>query len=87
MNFILKLPTRLQVLLLSWSTYAAALGIVLPDLLNLLAANIDTMPFVNDGYKSIIRTLALAAVLVLKALPQKSVKTVVTAERTEPDGV
>lgn len=59
-----------RVLLRSWAVYAATLGLLLPDLLQLLADHIDSLPYLDEGHKSLIRVACLAAVIVLRVVKQ-----------------
>jgi len=55
----------------SWSLRFAALGAAVPELLQLMADNSDSLPWLNDGYKSGIRLGFL--ILVILARPVKQV--------------
>lgn len=57
----------------SWSLRFAALGAALPELLQLIADNSDTLPWFNDGYKSGIRLACLILVIVLRPVHQEAV--------------
>ena len=54
-----------------WSVQVAALGLMLPELLQLLADNSDYLPHFDEGAKSIIRMSCLGAVIVLRAMKQE----------------
>lgn len=54
----------------SMSVWAMSLGIVLPDLLNIVAENVAGFPWMDDGWKSIVRTICLCLALVLHFVNQ-----------------
>lgn len=56
----------------SWSVQFAALGIILPDLLQLVADNTDLIPGFDAGYKSGLRLACLVAIVLLRPIKQKS---------------
>lgn len=60
-----------EVLLKSWAIWVAAIGLALPELLEFLANNSDTLPL-TDEWKSTVRTVALALVIVARVVQQKS---------------
>ena len=57
----------------SWSIWAAGLGAISPELLQLAADHTDLMPWFDDGYKSGIRLACLVLVVVLRPIKQKSI--------------
>ena len=57
----------------AWSVRFAALGIVLPDLLQLLADNSDLLDGFDAGYKSIIRLVCLVGVVLARPVKQKEI--------------
>jgi len=57
----------------SWSLRFAALGAALPEILQLLADNTDTIPWFDEGYKSGIRLVCLVLVIVLRPVKQEAV--------------
>ena len=54
-----------------WSVQVAALGLMLPELLQLLADNSQFLPHFDEGTKSLIRMVCLAAVIVLRGIKQE----------------
>lgn len=54
-----------------WSVQVAALGLMLPELLQLLADNSAFLPHFDENAKSLIRMLCLAAVIVLRGIRQE----------------
>ena len=71
MSMKITLVENWQRLWKSWSLWFAALGVALPEVLQLIADNSSALPWVDDGYKSIIRISCL--VLVILARPVKQV--------------
>jgi hypothetical protein len=57
----------------AWSVRFAALGIFLPELLQLIADNSDTLAWLDSGWKSLIRLACLVGVVVLRPLRQVTV--------------
>lgn len=58
----------------SMVVWVASIGVVLPDILNILADNISGFPWLNDGYKSIIRTVCLVLVVVVRFVHQPALR-------------
>lgn len=56
----------------AWSIQLAALGIVLPELLQLIADNSDIFAGMDAGWKSGIRLACLAGVILTRPLAQPS---------------
>ena len=54
----------------SWSVQFAALGLVLPEVLQFLADNTDSLFGLDAGWKSIIRMVCLIGVIVCRPLRQ-----------------
>ena len=54
----------------AWSIQLAALGIALPELLQLLADNTDLLSGFDAGYKSLIRFACLVGVVLLRPVKQ-----------------
>lgn len=69
----MKLADNWRRLWRAWSMWALALGAALPELLDALAANVDGVPVVNDGYKSGIRLAAILAAMMLRVVKQPAV--------------
>lgn len=77
-------PKWWEVLLKSWSVYVAGLGLVLPELADLVLSNLDSLPL-SPEKKMWIRVGALALVIVLRPIPQRSLrKSPETLERKTP---
>lgn len=57
----------------AWTVQLAALGIFLPDVLQILAENIDGLPLMDSGHKSLIRLACLVAIVLLRPVKQVSV--------------
>lgn len=57
----------------SFTIQLAAAGIFLPDVLQILAENIDGMPLLDSGHKSLIRLACLIAIVLLRPVKQVSV--------------
>jgi hypothetical protein len=60
-----------DVLLKSWTVWAAAAGLALPELLQFVADNTAALPFRED-WKPVIRLVCLALVIVVRPLHQAS---------------
>lgn len=56
----------------SFTIQLAAAGIFLPDILQILAENIDAMPMLDNGHKSLIRLACLIAIVVMRPVKQAS---------------
>ncbi len=54
----------------AWSLRAAALGLVLPEVLQVIADNSAGLPWLDDGTKSAIRLAALVLVILLRPIKQ-----------------
>lgn len=54
----------------AWSIQAAALGLLLPELLQLVADNTDVLTGFGAGWKSAIRMTALVGVILLRPIRQ-----------------
>jgi hypothetical protein len=57
----------------AWSLRFAALGLVLPELLQLIADNTDTLDWLDAGWKTAIRIACLAGVILMRPVRQVSV--------------
>lgn len=57
----------------SWSMQLAALGLLLPELLQLIADNSDSLPWLDSGWKSAIRVACLIGVILTRPIQQKAV--------------
>jgi hypothetical protein len=69
---MIKLVPNWKQLLKSWVIWAAGFGIVIPDLLQLIADNTDLLWWFDAGYKSGIRLACLVAIVVLRPIYQPS---------------
>lgn len=58
----------------AWTVQLAAIGIFLPDVLNIVAENIDGLPLLDAGHKSIIRLVCLVAIVLLRPIKQISLQ-------------
>lgn len=61
------------ILLKSWSVRLAALGFILPSILQVLADNIDSFPGIDGGTKSIIRTVFLVLIPLARVIHQPAI--------------
>ena len=57
----------------AWSMRFAALGIVLPDLMQLIADNTSELPWFDGSMKSGIRLACLVAVVLARPVKQKEI--------------
>jgi len=57
----------------AWSMRFAALGIALPEVLQVVADNTDGLMWLDGGYKSGIRLACLVAVVLLRPVKQRDV--------------
>lgn len=62
-----------QVMRNAWSIWAAAAGIVTPEVVQVLADNIILMPWFDEGSKNTIRVICLFLVVLLRPVDQKKV--------------
>lgn len=62
-----------EILLHSWSVRLAALGVALPIVLQVMADNIDSMPFIDGGTKSIIRMACLILIPIARVIHQPAI--------------
>lgn len=56
----------------AWSVQLAALGIALPELLQLIADNTGSLEWLDGGYKSGIRLACLIGVVLLRPVKQEA---------------
>lgn len=68
----MKLVAEWKKLWKAWTIQLAALGIVLPDLLQVLADNSDLMPWFDASTKSSLRLACLILIVVLRPIQQKA---------------
>lgn len=71
----LKLVDGWRSLWRAWSIQLAALGIALPELLQLVADNTDLLSGFDTGYKSLIRLACLVGVVLLRPVKQVTLET------------
>jgi hypothetical protein len=57
----------------AWSVRFAAMGLVLPELLQLIADNSNSLDWLDNRWKTAIRITCLAGVLLLRPLRQVTV--------------
>ena len=58
----------------AWSMQLSAIGVVLPELLELVAANADSLSWLDEGVKNTIRLVCLMGVVLLRPIKQESVR-------------
>ena len=68
----MKLVEEWKSLWRSWSMQLAAAGILLPDLLQVIADNSALLPWFDDGMKSGLRLACLILIVLLRPIKQKS---------------
>ena len=68
----IRLVEGWQKLWKAWTVQLAALGIFLPDVLQLLAEHIESLPMLDTGHKSLIRLACLIAIVFLRPVKQVS---------------
>lgn len=66
----LKLVENWRGLWRAWSLRFAALGLLLPDLLQIVADNTDVLAGFGDGWRSAIRVACLLGVVVSRPIRQ-----------------
>lgn len=54
----------------AWSVQLAALGVVLPEVLQLIADSSDSLAWLSEGTKNMIRLACLVGVVLLRPLKQ-----------------
>lgn len=70
----MKLVENWRKLWKSWTVLLASAGIFLPDILQIVAENIDGIPLVDAGHKSLIRLACLILIVLLRPVKQESLK-------------
>jgi fucose 4-O-acetylase-like acetyltransferase len=73
MKLRLRLVENWRALWKSSSIWAMVTGIFLPEILEWAADHVSALPFINDGYKSLIRLAFLVAAIGLRFIKQNSV--------------
>lgn len=69
----MKLTDDWKSLWRAYSVQILAIGAVLPEALQLIADNTDSLTWMNDGYKSGIRLTCMILALLLRPIHQNSV--------------
>lgn len=70
----MKLVENWRKLWKSWTVLLASAGIFLPDILQVIAENIDGIPLIDSGHKSLIRLACLILIVLLRPVKQESLK-------------
>lgn len=68
----MKLVDNWKKLWKSWTVLLASAGIFLPDILQIVAENIDGIPLIDAGHKSLIRLACLILIVLLRPVKQES---------------
>ncbi len=68
----MKLVENWRLLWKSWTVQLATAGIFVPDILQVLAENVDGIPLIDTGHKSLIRLACLVLIVVLRPVKQAS---------------
>lgn len=68
----MKLVDNWRKLWKSWTVLLASAGIFLPDVLQIVAENIDGIPLIDAGHKSLIRLACLILIVLLRPVKQES---------------
>lgn len=68
----MKLVENWKKLYKSWTVMLATAGIFVPDILQIIAENIDGIPLIDAGHKSLIRLACLIAIVLLRPVKQES---------------
>lgn len=69
----MKLVHNWRTLYRAWSIRIAALGVVLPEVLQIIADNTDSLEWLDSGYKSGIRLVCLIGVVLARPVKQKEI--------------
>jgi hypothetical protein len=70
----MKLVDNWRKLWKSWTVMLATAGIFIPDILQIVAENIEGIPLIDAGHKSLIRLACLILIVLLRPVQQKSLK-------------
>lgn len=70
-------PKWWEILLHSWSVWVAGLGVVAPEAIDVLLRNLDSLPLSAEN-KMWIRVGALVLVVILRPIPQRSLRKTVS---------
>jgi hypothetical protein len=68
----MKLVENWKKLWKSWTVMLATAGIFVPDILQIVAENIDGIPLIDTGHKSLIRLACLILIVLLRPVKQES---------------
>lgn len=68
----MKLVENWKKLWKSWTVMLATAGIFVPDVLQIIAENIDGIPLIDTGHKSLIRLACLILIVLLRPVKQES---------------
>lgn len=68
----MKLVENWKKLWKSWTVMLATAGIFVPDVLQIVAENIDGIPLIDTGHKSLIRLACLILIVLLRPVKQES---------------
>jgi hypothetical protein len=68
----MKLVENWKKLWKSWTVMLATAGIFVPDILQIIAENIDGIPLIDTGHKSLIRLACLILIVLLRPVKQES---------------
>lgn len=68
----MKLVENWRKLWKSWTVMLATAGIFVPDILQIIAENIDGVPLIDAGHKSLIRLACLILIVLLRPVKQES---------------
>jgi hypothetical protein len=79
----MKLVDNWKKLWRSWSLRFAALGVAIPELLQLVADNTDAFGWLDGGYKSGIRLACLVLVILSRPIKQEALA-VALDKRVDP---
>lgn len=66
----IRLIANWRTLWKAWSMRIAAVGVVLPELLQIVADNTDSLEWLDSGYKSGIRLACLIGVVLARPVKQ-----------------
>lgn len=72
-----------EVLAKSWTVWAAGIGLALPELLDLVSRNVESLPFTPE-WKNYIRLAVLLAIPFVRIVQQKSLHDTPAAPAAKP---
>lgn len=70
----MKLVENWKALWKSWTVQLAALGILLPDILQVVADNSALLPWFDDEFKNALRLACLVLIVFARHMKQESLK-------------